>query len=301
MIVVAPLPGRGRGADRRGRRAGGRGVDRAHAARRRWRDLVGVAGGQRAPARRSPASGDPPHELVARLARLSLRRRRGRGAGELRPGRDPGHRARSTPARSAAGSRSGRETLRAEIDARRGQARERGLRRQGARRTSSRRSARSSPATGRSSRSWAAELAWGYGEAEAYLASLEPLGWRFGLERIRRLVSALGMPQHRFALDPRRRHERQVLGGEDDARRCSRRTASARAPTSRPTPSAGRSGSDRRARDRPGRVRRRGRAGRPVGRGRQPRARRRRVGDPVRGGDRGRVRRPGRRRGWSSA
>ena len=32
-----------------------------------------------------------------------------------------------------------------------------------------------------------------------YLASLEPLGWRFGLERIRRLVSVLGMPQHRFA------------------------------------------------------------------------------------------------------
>jgi dihydrofolate synthase/folylpolyglutamate synthase len=42
-------------------------------------------------------------------------------------------------------------------------------------------------------------LAWGYDEAEAYLASLEPIGWRFGLDRIRRLVSALGMPQHRFA------------------------------------------------------------------------------------------------------
>src|SRR5436190_9577962 len=42
-------------------------------------------------------------------------------------------------------------------------------------------------------------MAWGYAEAEAYLASLEPLGMRFGLERIRRLVSALGMPQHRFA------------------------------------------------------------------------------------------------------
>jgi dihydrofolate synthase/folylpolyglutamate synthase len=29
--------------------------------------------------------------------------------------------------------------------------------------------------------------------------SLEPLGWRFGLDRIRRLVTVLGMPQHRFA------------------------------------------------------------------------------------------------------
>jgi dihydrofolate synthase/folylpolyglutamate synthase len=28
---------------------------------------------------------------------------------------------------------------------------------------------------------------------------MEPFGWRFGLDRIRRLVSTLGMPQHRFA------------------------------------------------------------------------------------------------------
>ena len=36
-------------------------------------------------------------------------------------------------------------------------------------------------------------------DAEAYLNSLEPLGWRFGLERMHRLTSVLGMPQHRFA------------------------------------------------------------------------------------------------------
>jgi dihydrofolate synthase/folylpolyglutamate synthase len=35
--------------------------------------------------------------------------------------------------------------------------------------------------------------------AESYLASLEPFGWNFGLDRIRALVAALGMPQHRFA------------------------------------------------------------------------------------------------------
>lgn len=35
-------------------------------------------------------------------------------------------------------------------------------------------------------------------DAEGYLRSLEPLGWRFGLGRMRSLVSALGMPQHRF-------------------------------------------------------------------------------------------------------
>jgi dihydrofolate synthase / folylpolyglutamate synthase len=42
-------------------------------------------------------------------------------------------------------------------------------------------------------------MAWSHEQAESYLASLEPLGIRFGLERIQRLVSALGMPQHRFA------------------------------------------------------------------------------------------------------
>jgi dihydrofolate synthase / folylpolyglutamate synthase len=41
--------------------------------------------------------------------------------------------------------------------------------------------------------------AWSYQQAEDYLASLEPLGWRFGLDRIQRLTSLLGMPQHRFA------------------------------------------------------------------------------------------------------
>lgn len=42
-------------------------------------------------------------------------------------------------------------------------------------------------------------MAWGAAEAEAYLASREPLGIHLGLDRIRRLVAALGMPQHRFA------------------------------------------------------------------------------------------------------
>jgi dihydrofolate synthase / folylpolyglutamate synthase len=32
-----------------------------------------------------------------------------------------------------------------------------------------------------------------------YLDSLEPVGWRLGLERIRKLTAALGFPQHRFA------------------------------------------------------------------------------------------------------
>jgi len=36
-------------------------------------------------------------------------------------------------------------------------------------------------------------------DPDAYLNSLEPVGWRLGLERMRRLTAALGFPQHRFA------------------------------------------------------------------------------------------------------
>jgi dihydrofolate synthase / folylpolyglutamate synthase len=36
-------------------------------------------------------------------------------------------------------------------------------------------------------------------EPDAYLDSLEPVGWRLGLERMRKLTTALGLPQHRFA------------------------------------------------------------------------------------------------------
>ncbi|HEX5712560.1 MAG TPA: Mur ligase family protein, partial [Solirubrobacterales bacterium] len=35
--------------------------------------------------------------------------------------------------------------------------------------------------------------------ADAYLESLEPIGWRLGLERMYKLSTALGLPQHRFA------------------------------------------------------------------------------------------------------
>ncbi|HEV7615173.1 MAG TPA: cyanophycin synthetase [Solirubrobacterales bacterium] len=36
-------------------------------------------------------------------------------------------------------------------------------------------------------------------EPDAYLESLKPIGWRLGLERMRKLTTALGLPQHRFA------------------------------------------------------------------------------------------------------
>jgi dihydrofolate synthase/folylpolyglutamate synthase len=36
-------------------------------------------------------------------------------------------------------------------------------------------------------------------DPQAYLDSLQPLGWKLGLERMHRLSTVLGMPQHRFA------------------------------------------------------------------------------------------------------
>ncbi len=39
-------------------------------------------------------------------------------------------------------------------------------------------------------------LTW---DPDAYLDSLEPIGWRLGLERMHKLTTALGLPQHRFA------------------------------------------------------------------------------------------------------
>jgi dihydrofolate synthase/folylpolyglutamate synthase len=36
-------------------------------------------------------------------------------------------------------------------------------------------------------------------DADAYLESLEPVGWRLGLERMHKLTTALGLPQNRFA------------------------------------------------------------------------------------------------------
>jgi len=36
-------------------------------------------------------------------------------------------------------------------------------------------------------------------DPDGYLDSLEPVGWRLGLERMRKLTTALGLPQHRFA------------------------------------------------------------------------------------------------------
>ena len=158
---------------------------------RRWRDLVGVRRRRVLPARvgrggaAAGAGRRPGAPFLRRRARASRWRRSARS--------------RSSPTRS---TRAGRRRI---DGAPRGAAREveraeRKLANEGfvakaPRPRWSRPSATSSPPTGPSSRSWPRPLTAGRPDAEAYLVSLEPLGWRFGLERIRRLVSVLGMPQ----------------------------------------------------------------------------------------------------------
>ena len=83
---------------------------------------------------------------------------------------------------------------------------------------SSRRSARSSSASAPSSRSWERI------DPERYLAALEPVGWKLGLERMQALLRALGKPAGAL----RSIHVVGTNGkssvDRDDAPRCSRRT-----------------------------------------------------------------------------
>ena len=116
---------------------------------------------------------------------------------------------------------------------------------------------------------------------------------RFGLERMRRLLTALGSPQERFRRDPRRRHERQELDGPHDrgAARGARRPHG-RVPLAAPD-LVRRAHPRRRPRPRARRVRRRRRArGGGGGEGR-PRAGGGRPRHAVRAHHRRRVRRAG--------
>ena len=255
---------------------------------RAWRDLVEVpaasvlAGADRG-RRRRPS-------FVARLARFEFDGDGGEPVASVGPVRvlaseeldaDGGRRAARGAARGAAGrGRAGRA-----------QARQRGVRRQGPGR-GGRGGAREARALPRpSSRSWLSST------PTRYLDSLEPIGWRLGLERMHRLTTALGLPQHRFA-------SIHVVGtnGKSSVTRMTAALLEAHGVAHRRLRLAPRrplvgADADRRRGDRGGGVRRRGRAGRAGGRGRQPQPRGGRGGDPVRGGDRGRLRRPGLRPG----
>jgi len=73
--------------------------------------------------------------------------------------------------------------------------------------------------------------AWTLEDAERHLLSLELFGMRFGLDRMRRLTTALGSPQERFGSV----HVVGTNGKSSTARPSSRPTACAPAPTCRRT------------------------------------------------------------------
>ena len=162
---------------------------------RAWRDLVEVPVASVLLAR---VEGVEPQEFVGRLARFEFvhRRRSARGrAGRLgRPGQ--GARLRAARRRGGRGRlEKRREELRAEVDRA-----ERKLGNEGFVAKAPAEVVEEERGKLERYRAELEELARpSHLDPEAYLDSLEPIGWRLGLERMHRLTTALGMPQHRFA------------------------------------------------------------------------------------------------------
>ena len=247
-LLAARRAGGRRGADRRGGRGGAR---RARSRRCRrcaaWRDVAGVKAGATLPARLA-ADG---YERDRRARRRGSRGCRWLGDDGGEPvaigRRSPAARSRSSPAttldlerRRAQARRRARAKLEAEIERA-----ERKLANEGfvAKAPAAGRPGRARQA-GRAARpSWRRCEPWPE-EAERYLLSLELFGMRFGLDRMRRLMTALGHPERQLRVDPRRRHQRQVLDGADDRRdprapRAAHRRVPVAAPRSRSASGSG--------------------------------------------------------------
>ena len=186
---------------RRPRRRSARAIE-ATQALRTWRDGVGASPGRAGcPARLDATGYERVAEHVARLARFECSRQRRRAGGDRRRPRRRRGRARlrrgRPRGRAQARAPSAPHAARRRDRARRGQARQPGLRRARRRRRWSRPSATSSQRLQTGARR-ACMTSWDLGRAEEHLLSLELFGMRFGLERMRRLLTVLGSPQERF-------------------------------------------------------------------------------------------------------
>ena len=193
-----PLPARRPGARRRGGRGrarprdrGGAGAARVARPRRRRARCrpAGAAGGRRVRA-------DGRARRPAGAAGLVAGRRRSggdRGRARRQRGRAPVRRRR--PRRGGAPRRRAPRVAGGRDRARGAQAGQRRLHHQGARGGGGRR-ARQAPAPARGARG---AVTWTAAQAEEHLLGLELFGMRFGLERMRRVLTALGSPQERFA------------------------------------------------------------------------------------------------------
>ena len=178
---------------------------------RAWRDGADIKAGERLPAAL-------PDGLASDARSHGSRGWTSRPRATARPRSvlDPAGRSRSgagwTPSEEARKRDAQRSELRGRDRARRGQARQRGLRGQGARRRGAGRARQArAPAHG-------AGGAVNLEQAERYLLGLELFGMRFGLDRMRRLMTVLGLAAGALPLDPRRRHQREVVDRAHDQR-----------------------------------------------------------------------------------
>ena len=257
---------------------------------RGWRDRIGAAPGAVLPARLDADGYARTAEYVARLARCDVgrRRRAGRHGHACRAGASPC--CPPTPSTSAprrAGSRSAASWLDDEIARA-----ERKLANQGfVAKAPEPVVAAERDKLARLQEERALAVTWTAARAEEHLLGLELFGMKFGLERMRRLLTALGSPQERFAAI-------HVVGtnGKSSTVRMTAALLEAHgvragAFLSPHLTTLRRADPDRRRRPRARRLRRRRRArGRRRREGR-PRAARRRPRDPVRADHRGGVRR----------
>ena len=228
---------------------------------RAWRDLVQAPAASVLPAR---AEGVEPQEFVGRLARFEF-------------GEDGGEPVASVgPVRVLASDQIDADAVGARVEARREELRGEVARAEG--KLANERFVANAPGRGRRGGAREARpLPRRAGGAvrisaegpEAYLDSLEPIGWKLGLERMHRMNALLGMPQHRFA-------SIHVVGtnGKSSVTRMTAALLEAhgvRRGRDGLAPSRALVGADpdRRRRDRAGGVLRGGREGRRGGRGRR--------------------------------
>src|SRR4051812_29829117 len=198
----ASLAARGRGAARPRRRGRGGARDRGDRAAARLA-RPGARGARDVGSRAAGGRGLRPRARAHRAAGpLRVLRERGsrppRGRDRRRPRRPRGRAAlerRRPGGREGARGRARRPAAQGDR-ARGGQARQPGLRGQGAggRRRGRAREAGAVEVGAGGARS----VTWDLGRAEEHLLSLELFGMRFGLERMRRLLTVLGSPQERF-------------------------------------------------------------------------------------------------------
>ena len=137
--------------------------------------------------------GVEPPEFVGRLSRFEFDGVGAEPVASIGPGAGARLRRSSTPRRSPARLDKRREELRAEVERA-----ERKLGNEGFVAKAPAEVVEEERGKLERYRAELAELGLSF-DPDAYLDSLEPIGWRLGLERMHKLTTALGLPQHRFA------------------------------------------------------------------------------------------------------